>query len=362
MTHKNAPLTPEGRRRLCERIDGGRPIAHVATEGGVSRQTLSKWYARWLIGGEEALEDVSSRPERSPTAIPEEVEQAILGLRTDKKWGAQRIAAWLRELDFEVSHSTVQRVLERHGMSRLRDMDRPTGESKVEIVRYEWENPGDMIHVDVKKVGVIPTGGGWRVHGRDSEAGRASQRVAARGGKKKLGYAYLHNAVDDCSRLAYTEVHYNEKADTCAEFWFRAVKFFHAHGINHIERCLTDNGVSYRSRRWAAALETTNTRHKRTRPHTPRTNGKVERYNQIMMAEWLYVRPYDSEAARTEYLADFLNYYNYERRHSGIGYRPPASRVPIDTFRIKPQSEWLEQVDIKEFEAQGNLLDELDDE
>jgi transposase InsO family protein len=221
-----------------------------------------------------------------------------------------------------------------------------------------------MIHVDIKKVGIIPDGGGWWAHGRDSEEGRRSRQMAARGGRKRLGYAYLHNAVDDHSRLAYTEVHYDEKAVTCAQHWFRAVKFYQAHGVMDIARCLTDNGVSYRSRAWAEALSITNTKHKRTQRHRPQTNGKVERYNQIMMAEWLYVRPYDSEASRVEYLADFLNYYNYERRHSSLGFRPPSSRVPIDTFRIRPQSEWLEMVDVKEFEMQPSLLDlfEEDDE
>lgn len=342
----------------------GRPIAHVATEGGVSRQTLSKWVHRFLLAGEEGLEDMSSRPDRSPNRIPPEVEEAILGLRRDKKWGAQRIAAWLRDEmgdEYTVSHSTVHRVLAAHGISKVRETDRPTGESKRDPNRYEYERPGDMVHVDIKKVGVIPTGGGWRVHGRDTEAGRQSRQVAARGGKKRLGYAYLHNAVDDHSRLAYTEVHYDEKAQTCVEFWFRAVKFFQAHGVMHIERCLTDNGSPYRSRMWAAALATTNTRHKRTRPHTPRTNGKVERYNQIMMAEWLYVRPYDSEASRTEYLADFLNYYNYERKHSACGYKPPSSRVPLDTFRMQPQADWLEQVDVKDFELQPPLFEDGDD-
>lgn len=251
MTHKNSPLTPEGRRRFVERVVvDGEKIAHVAAEGSVSRQTLSKWVHRYLVAGEEGLEDVSSRPERSPGAIPPEVEEAILGIRFDKKWGAQRIAAWLRDEiggEYAVSHSTVQRVLDRNGVSRLRDLDRPTGDSVREVIRYEYENPGGMVHVDVKKVGVIPTGGGWRVHGRDTEAGRASRRVAARGGKKRLGYTYLHNAVDDHSRLAYTEVHYDEKAQTAVDFWFRAVKFFQAHGINHIQRCLTDNGSPYRS-------------------------------------------------------------------------------------------------------------------
>ena len=305
---------------------------------------------------------MTSQPDTSPNALDEDVVEMILQIRQDKKWGAQRIAAHLLDVGdgIKVSHSTVQRTLERHGMNRLRDMDRPTGDSKVDVIRYEWDAPGDMIHVDVKKVGVIPKGGGWFVHGRDTEEGRASRRMAARGGKKKLGYAYLHNAVDDHSRLAYTEVHYNETAETCIQFWYRAVRFFQAHGIMQMHRCLTDNGVGYRSHKWAGAMKATGTVHKRTQRQRPQTNGKVERYNRIMMAEWLYVRPYDSEEDRTEALADFLNDYNYYRRHSGIGYQPPASRVPIATFRLQPQAAWLPLVDVKEFEQQLSLFEDPD--
>lgn len=360
MTHKNSPLTPEGRRRLCERIDAGRPIAHVAAEGGVSRQALTKWYRRWEIAGEAGLEDMTSRPEAHPNALDPDIVEMILQIREDKKWGAQRIAAHLLDCGdgIKVASSTVQRVLERHGMNRLRDLDRPTGESKVDVIRYEWDAPGDMIHVDVKKVGVIPKGGGWRAHGRDSEEALASRRMAARGGKKKLGYAYLHNAVDDHSRLAYTEVHYNETAETCSQFWFRAVLFYRAHGITDIKRCLTDNGSPYISHRFNDALKTTGTVHKRTRRQRPQTNGKVERYNQIMMAEWLYIRAYDSEESRTAYLADFLNYYNYERRHSGIGYQTPGSRCPMADFRLEEQASYLPVVDTSEFEQQLTLFED----
>lgn len=359
MTHKNSPLTPEGRRRLCERIDTGRPIAHVAAEGGVSRQALTGWYKRWLLYGEAGLMDRSSRPENSPNATPDDVVEMVLQIRRAEKWGAARTSAYLRDCGegIHVSPATVQRIFERHGLGRIKDMDRPTGDSKRPANRYEWEKPGDMIHVDIKKVGRIPHGGGWAIHGEGTDEHRASKRKAARTGR--TGYAYLHSAVDDHSRLAYTEVLLDEKGVTAAEFWLRAALFYEKHGIFTIHRCLTDNGSPYRSKAFADALAATRTVHKRTQPYTPRTNGKVERYNQIMIAEWLYVRPYDSDDSRTEYLADFLNYYNHERPHSALGYKPPATRVTPTNYRVLPQSEGLPHITTDHFDTQASLFDEL---
>lgn len=357
MTHANAPLTPEGRRRLCERIDEGRPIAHVAAEGGVSRAMLSKWYGRWVELGPAGLEDRTSRPETMPTATADDIVDMVLQVRTEEKWGAARIAAFLAECgdgSIVVSPVTVHRILKRHGLSRIDDIDRPTGAKKRAVNRYEYDKPGGMVHVDVKKVGRIPKGGGWRIHGRGTEDALASKRKGA--GTGRVGYTYLHSAVDDHSRLAYTEVHYDEKGTTAAAFWLRAALFFRKHGIMHIQRCLTDNGSAYRSKAWAEALETTRTKHKRTQPYTPRTNGKVERYNGIMANEWLYVRSYVSEEARTAALADFLNYYNHERPHSALGYKPPVSRVPLTDYRVQPQPASLAPADADEFEGQGTLF------
>ncbi|UUW87411.1 helix-turn-helix domain-containing protein [Pimelobacter simplex] len=224
-SHPNAPLTPEGRERLCRRIDAGRPLSHVAAEGGISRASLTKWYKRWLAYGRDGLEDRTSRPDFSPTATDEDIVDMVLQLRAFEKWGADRISAYLSTVgdgSIAPSRATVHRILVRHGMSRLRDLDMPTGESKRDANRYEHARPGDMIHVDIKKVGRIPTGGGWRIHGRNTEGGRASQRKA----NKRVGYAYIHAAVDDHSRLAYAEVLDDEKKETCAAFWFRAVAFF----------------------------------------------------------------------------------------------------------------------------------------
>ena len=263
--------------------------------------------------------------------------KAILEIRRREKWGAARIAAHLAQAGTEVSAATVHRTLARDGLSRVRDIDPPTGEEARKVVRYEHELPGDLVHVDIKKVGRIPDGGGWAVHGRGSAAALASKRKGS--GTGRVGNVYLHSAVDDHSRLAYTEALADEKGPTAAAFWLRAAEFFASYGITEIRRCLTDNGSCYRSRAWADALAATRTTHKRTRPYTPRTNGKVERYNATMSREWLRRRPYDSEADRTGALAGFLNYYNHERPHSALGYLPPVTRTPEATgIRVAPTS------------------------
>lgn len=331
--HRNAPLTPEGRRRLCVRIASGRPIAHVAAEAGVSRRCLAKWFTRWQVHGEPGLLDHCSRPGRSPSATPEDVADLIEALRRQTKHGPIRIADTLRRLHgITVAASTVHRVLQRRGLNRLRDLDPPTGAQLRGVVRYEHQEAGDMIHVDVKKIGRIPAGGGWRMHGIGTEAAKASKRVGH--GTGKVGYVYLHVAVDDYSRLAYAEALDDEKADTAAGFWHRAVAFFAEHGIAPIHRVLTDNGACYRSRAWARALADTGTKHKRTRPYTPRTNGKVERMNGTLAREWAYVRDYTSEAERVAALTDFLNFYNHERPHSALGGKPPISRTRGSEFRL----------------------------
>lgn len=353
MSHPNSPLTFEGKRRLCQRVDNGRPIAHVAAEAGISRATLSKWYGRWAELGEAGLLEKSSRPARSPTAIGDDIVDAILELRRAEKWGNARIAAHLSEAGIEVSASTVQRTLKRHDLSRVRDMDPSTGEP-MRVVRYEHANAGDMVHVDIKKVGRIPKGGGWAVHERGSDAARASKRKGA--GTGKVGYAYVHSAIDDYSRLAYSEVLGDEQGVTAAGFWERSSRFFVGYGITRLHRCLTDNGSCYRSRVWAKALDTTCTVHKRTRPYTPRTNGKVERYNGTLLREWLRRRPYESEEDRTAALIEFLSYYNHERRHSALGWQPPVSRVPARGAFLIP-----EQVDetVGITEAQMSIFDLL---
>jgi transposase len=333
VAHQNAPLTPAGRRRLCERVDSGRPIAHVAAEAGISRKCLAKWYARWQADGPVGLLDRTSAPEHSPGRTAADVEDLVEKLRRETKFGAARLAAVLEQQHgVTLAPVTVHRIMVRRGISRVTDIDPPTGEQMRAVLRFEHEAPGSMIHVDIKKLGRIPTGGGWRVHGRGTEGHRASKRVGQ--GTGRIGYTYLHSTVDDHSRLAYTEPLEDEKGVTAANFWLRAATFYAEHGITRIQRALTDNGSCYRSRAFAAALEQTDTTHKRTQPYTPRTNGKVERFNGTLAREWAYVREYESEAHRRAALVEFLNDYNYVRPHSAIGNKPPSSRVPLATYRL----------------------------
>jgi len=201
--HPNAPLSPEGRRRLCERVDAGRPISHVAAEAGVARQTLGKWHERWSVEGEQGLIDRSSRPGLSPNQTPVEIEDRVEALRRERKVGPVQLMGLLREQGIELASSTIYRVLVRRGISRLRDLDVSGQDLREPIIRYEWARPGDMVHVDVKKLGRIPRGGGHRVHGRTSAQHRAAERAKTRGAR--AGYVFLHSAVDDRSRLAYTE-------------------------------------------------------------------------------------------------------------------------------------------------------------
>lgn len=305
--HANARLTPLGRLTLCVRIEGGRPIAHVAAEMGVSRPTASKWWHRWLEQGLAGLADRSSRPHTSPTRTDPGVEAQIAQLRQTLKLGPVRIGYRLG-----VAASTVHRVLCRLGLNRLAWMDRPTGRV---IRRYERAMPGELVHVDIKKLGRIPAGGGWRRHGRGNDGHHGHSRV---------GYAYIHSAVDDHSRLAYSEILADERQHTCAAFWQRANDWFADHGITVVE-VITDNGPGYRSKVFAAALG--DAVHRFTKPRRPQTNGKVERFNRTLLEEWAYVRTYLSEQARTDALAEWLHIYNHHRSHTAIGGLAPIERV-----------------------------------
>jgi transposase InsO family protein len=321
VSHANAPLTVEGRRRLCLRVDAGRPRAHVAAEAGVSRQCLSKWHARWRVHGEAGLADRSSRPAHSPDRVPLDVQGRIERLRRERKLGPARIAAELRADGVSVSASGVHRVLVRLGISRLRDLDRPTGEQLRRPHRYERDRPGELIHVDVKKLGRIRPGGGWRVHGRDS-----AQAHAARRGPR-VGYDYVHVAVDDHSRLAYVEVLTDERGTTCAGFLRRAGAFFARYAIT-VERVMTDNAWCYRrSRDFRAAVTELGAEQRFIKPHCPWTNGKAERFNQTLAYEWAYARVFDSSTQRVDSLPDWLHGYNHHRPHTALAGKPPVSRV-----------------------------------
>ena len=306
--HGNAPMTPRGRMIMIERIAAGRPIAHVAAEMGVSRKTADKWWRRWVTEGEVGLEDRSSRPHRCPHQTPARVERRIVRLRQRRKLGPARIASIVG-----LPASTVHRVLCRHGLNRLAWMDRPTGRV---IRRIHTDRPGELVHVDVKKLGRIPPGGGWRVHGRGNVVHHS---------KTKVGYDYVHSAIDAHSRLAYSEILNNERGVTCAAFIERARTFFAEHGID-IEAVLTDNAKNYsRSTDFRAALA--GIEHRRIRPHRPQTNGKVERFNRTLADEWAYARVYRSNAARTRALDRWLHLYNHHRGHTALGGDPPITHA-----------------------------------
>ena len=319
--HSNAPLTVEGRHRLVRRCMT-RPIAHVAAEMGLSRQCASRWVNRHRQYGEVGLLDRPSVPSRQPTATPAAVVARIERLRRDRKWSARRIALELNAEGVVISVRTVGRHLVQLGLNHRRFLD-PTGQSNRVPRRITARWPGHMVHLDVKKVGVIPDGGGWRAHGKGSGQARQVERAKVAGARS--GYTYLHSAIDGYSRLAYTEALPDEKAITAIGFTHRARAFFAAHGITRVQRIVTDNGSCYRANDFATVLR--GARHQRITPYTPRHNGKVERYNRILSEEFLYARVWTSEQQRTDALAIWNIHYNYHRPHTTAGNRPPATRL-----------------------------------
>ena len=320
--HRNAPLTVEGRRRLVQRCRA-RPIAHVAAEMGISRATASKWVNRYKRFGDVGLLDRSSTPLRQPSATDPTTMAQIEWMRREHKWSAARIEFELARRGVTVSRRTVSRILLQVGLNRRKFTD-PSGVTNREPRRIIAERPGHMVHIDVKKVGRIPDGGGWRVHGRGSPEAKAVERTKKRG--TRPGYVYLHSAVDGHTRLAYTESLDDEKGITAAEFLERARTWFAENGITRIERIVTDNGACYRSRVFAEAVLPA--RHQRITPYTPRHNGKVERYNRILAEEYLYARTWRSEQERDDGLVLWNLHYNYQRPHGAHDGRPPASAAP----------------------------------
>lgn len=325
MTHANAPLTPEGRRRLASLIVDHRwTVRRAAERFQCSPATAAKWAQRYRCG--LVLTDRSSRPRSSPTRLPRRTERRIIALRFTRRWGPHRIAWHLG-----IPRSTVGRVLTRYRMPLLAHLDQATGRlvRKSAPVRYQRLTPGELVHVDIKKLGLIPDGGGWKVHGRQSaqahKVGAASQRAKRRGEPASRGYVYLHHAVDDCTRLAYSERLSDERKDTAAAFWRRAHAFFTAAGIT-VTGVMTDNGSCYRSQAFADSLGH-GIKHYRTRPFRPQTNGKVERFNRTLATEWAYARPYASESEREAAYVDWLHHYNHHRPHSALDGSTPAQRV-----------------------------------
>src|SRR4051794_5048319 len=321
VSHRNARLNVRGRLLLVQRIRvQGWAVAHAAKAQGVSRQCAHRWVARYDAEGEAGLRDRSSRPHRMPLKTPDVVEQRVLQLRRQERRGQD----WLGP-ELGLAPRTVSRILRRHQVPRLCVCDPMTGEviraSKTTAVRYERERPGELVHVDVKKLGKIPSGGGWRAHGR--QHGQTSAQKRAR-----IGYDYVHSMVDDHSRLAYSEILADEKGATCAGFIARAAAYFATYGIARIEQVMTDNHMSYKlSNDVRATLLGLGARHVFIRAHCPWQNGKVERFNRTLQIEWAYRQVFLSNTDRTDALAPWLESYNTQRRHTALGGLAPTSRL-----------------------------------
>jgi transposase InsO family protein len=321
VSHANARLNVHGRRLLVSRvIEDGRPVAHVAKELGVSRQCAHRWVNRYRLEGEAGLVDRSSRPHRCARRTPPAVEQQVVRLRKVERRGQDWIGA-----EIGLAPRTVSAILRRHQLPYLRECDPLTGEvvraSKTTAVRYEHPYPGSLTHMDVKKIGKIPDGGGWKAHGRQMGSTWAKK-------KARIGFDYVHSLVDDHCRLAYSEILPDEKGPTCAAFLLRAAAYFATFGITRIERVMTDNHFSYkRSNDVADAMTALGAKHVFIKPHCPWQNGKVERYNRTLQIEWAYRQVFLSNQARCAALAPWLEFYNTERRHSALGGHPPTDRL-----------------------------------
>jgi len=320
MAHRNARLTVRGRVLLVERVLGkGRPVAHVARELGVSRQCAHRWIRRYRTEGITGLHDRSSRPWRSPHRTPAEIETQVLQLRQEQRRGPDWIGAKVG-----IPPRTVSAILARHQMPHLADCDPLTGEpiraTRQTAQRYERSQPGELVHMDVKKLGRIPDGGGWRASG-----GTVAQH-ASRINKMPIGYDYVHSLIDDHSRFAYSEILSDEKGPTCSAFLQRAAMYFAAHGLGRIERVMTDNAWAYRYS-LREAVSQLGAKQVFIRPHCPWQNGKVERLNRTLQSEWAYRQVFTSNQERAAALAPWLEYYNNRRRHSALGGRPPISRL-----------------------------------
>jgi len=315
VSHANARTTLYARKLLVDRVLAGHRPSEVAKQLGVSRQTVYKWVRRFRVEGAAGLRDRSSRPLHPGRVSSSDAVTAICHARLSEHAGPVRLAALLG-----LPASTIGAVLRRSGMPRLADVDRLTGEllraRKHSDQRYEHDRPGSLLHVDVKKLGKIPDGGGWRVHGRTIDVGH-----------RGLGWDYVHVAIDDHTRLAYAEVLPDETGPTCAAFLHRAVAWFRSHGVV-VRRLLTDNAKAYRvERTWTAVCSALQLKRRFTKPGHPWTNGKAERFNRTLQTEWAYATAWTSNDERTTALEAYLRTYNTVRGHSALGGNPPISRL-----------------------------------
>jgi transposase InsO family protein len=312
MQHANAPLTPNGRLRMVLLVEeDGLSLGAAAAVSGVAKSTCWEWLRRWRVASEQdrctlvCLRDRSSRPRRSPNQVPPAEAAMICERRQRTGWSPRLLAC---EPDITRAHSTIHRVLRRGGCSRRPRPAQPT------VVRYEWPCPGNLLHMDVKKLA------------RFAEPGHALTGDRTRR-SRGAGWECVHSIVDDCSRLAYSEIHLDERAPTVTAFTRRALDWFLEQGIV-CERVMTDNAFAYiHNRSLKELLHQRAIDHLRTRPYTPRTNGKVERFHQTLTREWAYALQYASSDARQQALPHWLNHYNERRTHSALGNRPPRARV-----------------------------------
>ena len=323
-THPNASLTPAGRLKLARLVVEKRwTLARAAERFSVSITTARRWADRYRLLGAAGMVDRSSRPHRCPHQLSRRTERRILGLRVSRRWGPARIAYHLG-----LHTSTVHKVLQRYRCPRLKWTDPATGArikwARAKANSYLHAAPGDLVHVDIKKLGRIPDGGGWRIHGRGNDNYKRFTRT---------GYRYIHSAIDDCTRLVYSEIHHDEQAATAVEFWTRAEAWFASWGIR-CERVLTDNGACYKSRLWHQACAATDTKVKKTRPRRPQTNGKIERFHRILLEEWAYIRPWHSDEQRHLGYQRFLHFYNHHRAHGALGWSTPAAALASFTDNL----------------------------
>jgi transposase InsO family protein len=324
VSHANAALTPRARLRLARLVvDQGWPIARAAERYDVSWPTAKRWADRYRRLGPDGMNDASSRPHHSPTRTPAPVVRKIVHLRWKQRLGPVQIADRVG-----LAPSTVHAVLVRCRLNRLSHVDRATGEP---IRRYEHEYPGSLIHVDVKKLGNIPDGGGWRFVGK---AQGAQNRIATaiRTGKRtrlynaKIGTCYVHTVIDDHSRVAYAECHDDETAATAVAVLARAVAWFAVRGIT-VERVLSDNGSAYKSNLWRDTCADLGIKVKKTRVRRPQTNGKIERFHRTLADGWAFKKLYTTESARRAALPAWIHFYNHHRPHTAIGGTTPITRL-----------------------------------
>ncbi|KRF30141.1 IS481 family transposase, partial [Phycicoccus sp. Soil802] len=320
MSHANAALTPRTRLRVARLvIDQGVPIVEVAARFQCSWPTVKRWADRYAAG--LPMTDRSSRPHSMPAKTCPTVTKRIVALRLRKRLGPVQLAALTG-----VAPSTAHRVLVRCRLNRLTHVDRATGEP---VRRYEHDHPGALLHVDVKKLGNIPDGGGWRFVGRAQ--GRRNRSATPEKPKNayrnpKMGHAFVHTVIDDHSRVGYAEVHDDETAATATAVLRRAVAWFAARGVT-TERVLSDNGSPYVSHLWRDTCAELGIRHTRTRPRRPQTNGKIERFHRTLADGWGYARCYASESERRAALPAWIHEYNHHRPHTACGNKPPITRL-----------------------------------